>query len=75
MSDSINPGLVEVENQGFPPGPVPPVVSSPAASAAPQVDGGLKSPVSPNTINTTANTVIGQPASVQQFSTTTNVNV
>ena len=39
------------------------------------VDGGTASPTSPNTINTTQNTVVAQPSSVQQFNKTINVNV
>lgn len=73
--DSNNPGLVEVENQGFALGQPPPIVTSPAASAGPITQGGDYNPTSPNVINTTANTVIGQASSVQQYSSTTNVNV
>jgi hypothetical protein len=35
-------------------------VASPAASAAPAVDADVFSPLSPNVVNTTENTVIGQ---------------
>jgi hypothetical protein len=52
----------------------PPDVT-PAMTAQRNVDGGTFSPASPGTINTTQNTVITQPASVQQFSRTINVNV
>ena len=46
---------------------------TPAMTAQRSVDGGTASPVSPNTINTTQDTVVTQPASVQQFSRTINV--
>ena len=46
---------------------------TPPMTAQRSVDGGTASPVSPNTINTTQNTVITQPDSVQQFSRTINV--
>ncbi len=39
------------------------------------IDGGTASPVSPNTENTTENTVIDEPSSVQQFNKTINVFV
>jgi hypothetical protein len=37
------------------------------------VDGGTASPASPNTENTTENTAIGEPSSVQQFFKTIDV--
>jgi hypothetical protein len=46
---------------------------TPAMTAQRSVDGGTASPVSPNTANTTANTVIGEPSSVQQYFKTINV--
>ena len=46
---------------------------TPAMTAQRNVNGGTASPVSPNTINTTQNTAVTQPASVQQFSRTINV--
>ena len=46
---------------------------TPAMTAQKSVDGGTASPVSPNTEDTTANTVIGEPSSVQQFFKTINV--
>jgi hypothetical protein len=55
-------------------GPSPGDVT-PAMTAQLSVDGGTASPVSPNTEDTTANTVIGQPTSVQQFNKTINVFV
>ena len=48
---------------------------TPAMTAQRSVNGGTSSPVSPNTITTTQNTVVAQPSSVQQFSRTINVNV
>jgi hypothetical protein len=48
---------------------------TPAMTAQRSVDGGTASPTSPNTINTTQDTVVTQPSSVQQFSRTINVNV
>ena len=48
---------------------------TPAMTAQRSVDGGTFSPTSPNTINTTQDTVVTQPSSVQQFSRTINVNV
>ena len=46
---------------------------TPPMTAQRSVDGGTSSPVSPNTINTTEDTVIEQPTSVQQFNRTINV--
>lgn len=46
---------------------------TPAMTAQRSVDGGTASPISPNTIDTTANTVVAQPTSVQQFNHTINV--
>ena len=46
---------------------------TPAMTAQRSVDGGTASPVSPDTINTTENTAVTQPASVQQFNRTINV--
>ena len=48
---------------------------TPPMTAQRNVNGGTASPVSPNTIDTTQNTVITQPSSVQQFNHTINVNV
>jgi hypothetical protein len=48
---------------------------TPAMTAQRSVNGGTASPTSPNTINTTQDTVVTQPTSVQQFSRTINVNV
>ncbi len=48
---------------------------SPAMTAQLSIDGGTASPVSPNTENTTENTVIDEPSSVQQFNKTINVFV
>jgi len=48
---------------------------TPAMTAQRSVNGGTASPVSPNTITTTQNTVVTQSSSVQQFSRTINVNV
>ena len=44
-------------------------------TAQKSVDGGTASPVSPNTEDTTANTVVGEPSSVQQYFKTVNVFV
>ena len=46
---------------------------TPAMTAQRSVNGGTASPTSPNTINTTQNTAVTQPASVQQFNRTINV--
>jgi hypothetical protein len=76
MADTnvVNPGIVNVADEGYPLAAAPPpVVTAPAASAAPQVDGGTYSPTSPNVVNTMANTVVGQPG--PQFNSTINVNV
>lgn len=48
---------------------------TPPMTAQKSIDGGTASPTSPNTINTTQNTVVTQPSSVQQFARTINVNV
>lgn len=48
---------------------------TPAMTAQRTVEGGTASPVSPNTENTTPNTVVGQPESTQQYYRTTNVFV
>lgn len=48
---------------------------TPAMTAQETIEGGTASPTSPNTINTTDNTVIGQPESVQQYAKTINVFV
>ena len=48
---------------------------TPPMTAQETVEGGTASPTSPNTINTTENTVIDQPESVQQYAKTTNVFV
>jgi hypothetical protein len=72
--DFNNPGLVEIENQGYPLAVAPPpVVTSPAASAGVIVQGGTYSPLSPNVIDTTANNVITQPG--PQYASTINVSV
>ena len=103
MSDTTNPGLVNVANQGdgtnsvdqsvvitpsTNPGPIvhganmapgngsvfpSPSDVSPSTNAGPIVDGDLASPTSPDTINTTENTVINQPTSVQQYAKTIDV--
>jgi hypothetical protein len=61
---STNPGpLVQAGSEGFGLGtdaPDQPVTVSPAQTAQRTVDGGLNSPVSPDTINTTQNTVVNQ---------------
>lgn len=46
---------------------------SPSTNVGPIVQGGTASPISPDTINTTENTVIDQPSSVQQYTKTINV--
>ena len=48
---------------------------TPAMTAQRSVNGGTSSPISPNTINTSQDTVVSQPTSVQQFSRTININV
>ena len=48
---------------------------TPAMTAQRNVDGGTASPVSPNTANTSQNTVITQPSSVPQYNRTINVNI
>ena len=55
-------------------GPSPSDVT-PAMTAQKSIDGGTASPVSPNTEDTTANTVVGEPSSVQQYFKTVNVFV
>ena len=47
----------------------------PPMTAQDTVEGGTASPTSPNTINTTQNTVIDQPESVQQYAKTIDVFV
>ena len=49
--------------------------TTPAMTAQRSVDGGAFSPASPDTIDTTQDTVVTQPSSVQQWSRTINVNV
>ena len=48
---------------------------TPPMTAQKTIEGGTASPTSPNTINTTENTVVEQPESAQQFSHTINVFV
>jgi len=48
---------------------------TPPMTAQRSINGGTASPTSPNTIDTTQNTVVTQPSSVQQFTRTINVNV
>jgi hypothetical protein len=48
---------------------------SPPMTALRNVDGGTASPTRPDTINTSPDTVVGQPSSVQQYCRTTNVYV
>jgi hypothetical protein len=48
---------------------------TPPMTAQRTVEGGTDSPVKPDTINTTPNTVCGQPESTQQYSRTINVFV
>jgi hypothetical protein len=70
----VNPGLVNVADQGD--GLVTvdqPVTVSPSMTAQTSVDAGTASPTSPNTINSTENTVIDQPASTEQFFDTISV--
>lgn len=74
QTNVVNPGLVNVADEGYPlAAPPPPVVTAPAASAAPFTQGGTYSPTSPNVTNTTENTVVGQPG--PQFNSTSNVFV
>ncbi len=48
---------------------------TPPMTAQRGVDGGTASPVSPNTLNTTEDTIVTQPSSVQQFYRTIDVKV
>ena len=64
VGPSTNPGpLSQAGSTGFglgPDSPDQPVTVTPPLTAQRTVDGGLYSPESPNTINTTENTVVNQ---------------
>lgn len=76
VGPSTNPGPT-VQGANMEPGNGSVVTSpsdvSPSSNAGPIIDGDLASPTSPDTINTTENTVIDQPSSVQQYTNTINV--
>lgn len=76
VSPSTNPGPT-IQGANMEPGNGSVIASpsniSPSTNAGPIINGDLASPTSPDTINTTENTVIDQPSSVQQFTNTINV--
>lgn len=76
VTPSTNPGPT-IQTANMEPGNGSVITSpsdvSPSTNAGPIVQGGTASPTSPNTIDTTENTVIDQPSSVQQYTKTIDV--